>query len=854
MSNSLVVVESPSKSKTLESYLGKDYKVLASYGHVRDLLPKKGAVDPDNNFAMIYEGIERNEKYVNAIKRALKKADTLYLATDPDREGEAISWHLYELLKENGCLENKEVHRVAFYEVTKSAVQDAIKNPRELSSNLVDAQQARRALDYLVGFNLSPLLWKKIHKGLSAGRVQSPALRMIVEREKEIEDFIAREYWTIESDLEFSGSEFLGKLTEFDNKKIKKFSIEDTEQASIIKSTLEKAFTGELIVRNVKKTQRKREPTAPFITSTLQQEGIRKLGFTAQWTMRIAQQLYEGIDIGEGSVGLITYMRTDSVNLAEEALTEIRDFISSRYGKESLPNEPRVFKKKSKNAQEAHEAVRPTSVTRVPSEIKDSLTDEQFKLYELIWKRTMASQMTHATIDSVAVDMSCGEGNLFRANGSSIADPGFMQVYLEGVDDSENNEDDEKMLPQLTEGDKVKLKEIRNEQHFTAPPPRYSEASLVKSLEEYGIGRPSTYANIISTLRNREYVEVESKRFHPTDVGKLVNNFLTAHFSDYVDYEFTAKLEDDLDAISRGEKEWVPLMKNFWDSFNSQIQDKEEKVTREEAIQARVLGNHPKSGLEVSVRIGRYGPYAQIGTKDDEDKPKFAGLRREIKDPISGEVIQPAQKLDQISLEEALELFKLPRLLGETSEGEEVAASIGRFGPYIRYGSKFVSLKREDDPYTVTLERALELVAEKKKADAEKQIKLFEEEGISILNGRYGPYVTNGKKNAKVPKDVEPSSLSLEESIALLEAAPARGARGRKKKTIAKKKAKTTKKKAKTTKKKAKTTKKETMPQNHEPAPRESKGHERYVEEPLDSREDFEKMSGNQSSENLKHK
>ena len=795
MTSSLVVVESPSKSKTLESYLGKDFKVLASYGHVRDLLPKKGAVDPDNNFAMVYEIIERNEKAVNAIKRALKKVDTLYLATDPDREGEAISWHLYELLKENGCLENKEVHRVAFYEVTKSAVQDAIKNPRELSSNLVDAQQARRALDYLVGFNLSPLLWKKIHKGLSAGRVQSPALRMIAEREKEIEDFKTREYWTIESDLEFSGSEFLGKLTEFNNEKIKKFSIENTKQAFTIKFTLEKASTGELLVKSVKKTQSKRQPTAPFITSTLQQEAIRKLGFTAQWTMRIAQQLYEGIDIGEGSIGLITYMRTDSVNLAEEALTEIRDFISSRYGKNSLPEQARIFKTKSKNAQEAHEAIRPTSVTRLPSDIKDSLTDEQFKLYELIWKRTMASQMTHATIDSVAVDMSCGDGNLFRANGSSIADPGFMQVYLEGVDDSENSKDDEKMLPQLTEGDKVKLKQIRNEQHFTAPPPRYSEASLVKSLEEYGIGRPSTYANIISTLRDREYVEVESKRFHPTDVGKLVNNFLTMHFSDYVDYEFTAKLEDDLDAISRGEKEWIPLMKNFWESFNNQIQDKEEKVTREEAIQARVLGTHPKSGLEVSVRIGRYGPYAQIGTKDDEEKPKFAGLRREIKDPETGEVIQPAQKLDQITLEEALELFKLPRLLGETSEGEEVAASVGRFGPYIRYGGKFVSLKREDDPYTVTLERALELVAEKKKADAEKQIKLFEEEGISILNGRYGPYVTNGKKNAKVPKDLEPISLSLEESIALLEAAPTRGARRGKKKTRATSKKKSSSKK-----------------------------------------------------------
>jgi len=354
--------------------------------------------------------------------------------------------------------------------------------------------------------------------------------------------------------------------------------------------------------------------------------------------------------------------------------------------------------------------------------------------------------MKHATIDTVAIDMSCGEGNLFRANGSSIADPGFMEVYLEGKDDSKGGDDDEKMLPQLKEGEKIKLIEIRDEQHFTEPPPRYSEASLVKSLEEYGIGRPSTYANIISTLRNREYVEVENKRFHPTDVGRIVNDFLTNHFNHYVDYEFTAKLEDDLDAISRGEKDWIPLMKDFWTPFIKQVQDKEENVSRSEVAQARVLGKHPKSGLEVSVRIGRYGPYAQIGTKDDEDKPKFAGLR-------SG------QKLDTITLEETLELFKLPRLLGESEEGEEVAASVGRFGPYIRYGSKFVSLKKEDDPYTVTLERALELVTEKKKADAEKQIKIFEEEGISILNGRYGPYVTDGKKNAKVPKDKEPASF-----------------------------------------------------------------------------------------------
>ncbi len=766
--SSVVVVESPAKSKTLERYLGKDYKVLASYGHVRDLRAKSGAVDPENGFSMLYEPIEKNSKHVEAIVKALKKADTLYLATDPDREGEAISWHLYELLKDKGALKDKDVHRVVFHEVTKTAIKDAIEHPRELASNLIDAQQARRALDYLVGFNLSPLLWKKVQPGLSAGRVQSPALRMICEREKEIDDFKPREYWTIEADLEFEKSKFIGKLNLFDDEKLKQFSITSEKRAGEVRDKLQSAADGMLKVAQVTKKQRKRQPAAPFITSTMQQEAARKLGFTAQRTMRTAQQLYEGIDIGDGAEGLITYMRTDSVTLAKEAVEEMRGFIEQRYGKGALPAQPREFKTKSKNAQEAHEAIRPTSVTRVPADIKKHLTAEQFKLYELIWKRAMASQMKHATIDTVAVDLGCGEGNNFRANGSSIADPGFMEVYLEGKDDEKSAEDEEKLLPQLKEGDEITLKEIRNEQHFTEPPPRYSEASIVKSLEEYDIGRPSTYASIISTLLNREYVELDSKRFYPTDKGKIVNHFLTNHFNDYVDYDFTARLEDELDAVSRGEKDWVPLMQSFWMPFIEQVQDKEENVSRAEVAQARVLGTHPKSGKEVSVRIGRYGPYAQIGTKDDEDKPKFAGLR-------------PGQKLDTITLEEALELFKLPRDLGQTEDGEDVAASVGRFGPYIRYGSKFVSLKKEDDPYTVTLERALELIAEKKKADAEKQIKIFEDEGISVLNGRYGPYVTDGKKNAKIPKDTEPKSLDLEACKELLAAAPARGRRSKKK-------------------------------------------------------------------------
>jgi DNA topoisomerase-1 len=791
MSTSLVIVESPAKAKTINRYLGNDYKVLASYGHVRDLLPKTGAIDTENGFEMQYQAIEKNAKAVDAIIKALKKADTLYLATDPDREGEAIAWHLHELLKERGLMEGKESHRVVFHEVTKNAILDAVAHPTKLSIDLINAQQARRALDYLVGFNLSPLLWRKIQPGLSAGRVQSPALRMIVERELEIEKFIPQEYWTIEADLEKEKAKFLSRLTYLHGEKLKQFTITEGDTANKAYEELLEAANGNLTVSKVEKKQRKRQPTAPFITSTMQQESVRKLGMTAQRTMRVAQQLYEGIDIGgdEGTVGLITYMRTDSVVLAKEAQDEIREFIGERYGKNNVPEVPRVYKTKSKNAQEAHEAIRPTTVRHVPSEIKSSLDADQFKLYELIWKRTVASQMIHATIDTVAVDMGCGEGNVFRANGSSIADPGFMAVYLEGQDEAKT-EEDEKLLPPLKEGDVVKLLEIRPEQHFTEPPPRFTEASLVKTLEEYGIGRPSTYASIMYTLKQREYVEFEQKRFTPTDVGRVVNNFLTKHFTNYVDYDFTARLEDELDAVSRGEKEWLPLMENFWETFEKQIKEKEETVSRSEALQARELGTDPKTGSPVSVRIGRYGPFAQIGTKEDEDKPKFAGLL-------------PGQKLDSITLEEALALFKLPREMGETEEGEEIVVSAGRFGPYIRYGSKFVSLK-EDDPYTVALERCLELIAAKKIEDAEKQINIFEEEGISVLKGRYGPYVTDGNKNVKVPKDVEPADLTVEDCQKMIAEAPDRPRRGAKKKASKKKAAKKKATKKKTTRKKTK--------------------------------------------------
>jgi len=793
MSKNLVIVESPAKAKTISKYLGKDFDVLASYGHVRDLIPKVGAVDPDNNFSMKYQVIERNEKHVKAIIKALKKADALYLATDPDREGEAISWHLIELLKEKNALNGKSIHRVVFHEITKAAVQEAVDNPRELSNDLVGAQQARRALDYLVGFNLSPLLWKKVQRGLSAGRVQSPALRMIVERELEIEAFKAREYWTIEADVSKDEQPFASRLVSYGGEKVEQFSFENETAARDVEKTILDAADGKLKTVSVTKKQRRRNPAAPFTTSTLQQESSRKLGFNTQWTMRVAQKLYEGIELpGEGNVGLISYMRTDSVSLAAVAVEEIRDVIAERYGAENVPEEPRTFKTKSKNAQEAHEAIRPTSVALTPESIKDALDEDQFKLYSLIWKRTMACQMVPAVFDTVAIELAAGpeeDGHRLRANGSILVEPGFMAVYKEGQDDSGKDDDGDRLLPNIEEGDTISLDVLRPEQHFTEPPPRFTEASLVKTLEEYGIGRPSTYASIIVTLKNREYVEIESKRFYPTDIGRIVNGFLTDHFAQYVDYDFTAKLEDDLDEVSLGHKDWVPLLDNFWKPFKRLCDDKEESVTREQVAQARELGTDPKSGKPMTVRMGRYGPFVQIGTKDDEEKPKFAGLR-------------PGQKMNEITMEEALELFKLPRKLGETPDGLPVSASVGRFGPYVRYGDKYVSMK-EDDPYTVELPRALELIEAKKIEDANRIIQDFEEQGIQVLNGRYGPYITDKTKNARVPKDREPKSLTLEECIELLAAAPVRGRRG-KKKAAKKKAAKKTATKKKSAKKKTK--------------------------------------------------
>lgn len=609
MTKYLVIVESPAKAKTIKQYLGKDYQVLASFGHVRDLLAKTGAVDTDNDFAMTYVPVERNQKHIDAIAKAMKKADSLLLATDPDREGEAISWHVLELMNERKLLKGKDVKRVVFHQITKAALREAVEHPRDIAMELVNAQQARRALDYLVGFNLSPLLWRKIRRGLSAGRVQSPALRMIVERELEIEQFKPKEYWTIAADTHHQKHEITAKLTHYLGEKLTQFSINNDKDAKNAEKTLIKAADGKLIVSEVTSKTRKRNPAAPFTTSTLQQEAARKLGFTTSRTMRTAQQLYEGVTIDGNQVGLISYMRTDSVSLADEAVDEIRQLIADKYGKHNVPDQPRSYKTKSKNAQEAHEAIRPTSAMRTPESVASALSAEQLKLYTLIWKRTVACQMIHATIDTVAIDFDCGGKGIFRATGSTIKDPGFMMVYLEGRDDKKDDDDKETILPPLAVGDSVDLKTIHADQHFTEPPPRYSEASLVKALEEHGIGRPSTYASIISTLQNREYVELEKKRFTPTDTGRVVNKFLTQYFTQYVDYDFTAKLEDDLDAISRGEQQWVPLLETFWQPFKNKVDDTEKNVDRSQITQEKIDEKCPECNSDLSIRLGRRGSF-----------------------------------------------------------------------------------------------------------------------------------------------------------------------------------------------------------------------------------------------------
>ena len=619
----LLVVESPAKARTIGKYLDPDFTVLASYGHVRDLVPSRGAVEPDHDFAMHFALVPRAEAHVEAIVRAMRRANALYLATDPDREGEAISWHVTQLLSERGVLGDKPVYRVQFHEITRRAVREAIEHPGELQDNLVNSQLARRALDYLVGFNLSPVLWSKIRSNLSAGRVQSPALRLIADRESEIEAFEAREYWTVIADAP-GPPPFSARLVQYRGEKVEQFTFTDEGAAFAAQATLRLHASRGLEVLSVTAKKRRRAPPAPFTTATLQQEASNRLGFNVSRTMRIAQELYEGV----GGEGLITYMRTDSVNLATEAVAEIRTFLADRFGPDSVPETPPRHRTRTRNAQEAHEAVRPTSPGRTPESLRGMLSPDQFRVYELVWRRAVASQMKHAVMNDVTVDLGCGEGNILRATGTSVASPGYLAVYedaapptadrpvdavvgegQEGTPATDGKAPAPIRLPKLSRGQVVTVSDIRAEQHFTRPPPRYTEATLVRELERCGIGRPSTYADIISKLRQREYVELEKRRFRPTDVGRVVSRFLTEHFSRYVDYGFTASMEDDLDAISEGRKAWVPVLDEFWRDFEGQVRLKQETVTRQQVTQQRIDENCPECGRPLAIRLGRNGNF-----------------------------------------------------------------------------------------------------------------------------------------------------------------------------------------------------------------------------------------------------
>lgn len=804
----LLIVESPSKAKTLKKYLGSDFEVLASFGHVRDLIPKNGAVDTEHDFAMKYDIIERNSKHVDAIAKAVKSADSIYLATDPDREGEAISWHIAEILKAKNLLKNKLMKRVVFHEITKSAVQHAIDEPRDISMPMVNAQQARRALDYLVGFNLSPLLWKKIRRGLSAGRVQSPALRLIVERELEIEAFKSQEYWSIHLDALKINNGFTAKLVQLNNQKIEQFSVINHDQQADVVGKLLLASAGKTTVSRVEKKQRSRSPAAPFTTSTLQQEAVRKLGFTTSRAMRVAQQLYEGVDVGGGTVGLITYMRTDSFSLAAEAVTQIRDYIKQNFSADYLPKTALQYKTKSKSAQEAHEAIRPTDISRSPTSVRQFLTDEQFKLYEMIWKRAVACQMAPAKFDAVSVDLSVGsDANLFRATGQTLVFPGFIAVYMEGKDDEE--EESESKLPHLETGEVLTVEKIYGDQHFTEPPPRYGEASLVKILEEYGIGRPSTYASIISTLQDREYVLLDKKRFTPTDVGRVVNKFLTEHFTKYVDYDFTANLENELDEIAEGNREWIPVMDDFWQGFNKQLLSKADvdrpgnelideacpkcgkqlqkqlsrygsfigctgyndtpKCDYKRSIDGSaqvgsdpvIIGMDDETGKEIMLMNGPYGPYLQLGAavEGEKKKPKRVSVPKEI-------------SLADMSLETAKMVLSLPRDLGLHPEtGKKIVANIGRFGPYVNHDAKFKSIPKTESVFEIDLAGAVALLAAAHTGPAPLADLGPHPSGegrIEVFAGRYGPYVQHAKIRATLPKSVEPEALTLEEALTLL--------------------------------------------------------------------------------------
>jgi DNA topoisomerase-1 len=830
----LVLVESPAKAKTINKYLGKDYEVLASFGHVRDLPPKSGSVDPDANFRMIWEVDPKAQKRLNDIAKALKGADKLILATDPDREGEAISWHVLQVLKEKKALTTQSVERVVFNAITKQAVTEAMAHPRAIDQALVDAYLARRALDYLVGFTLSPVLWRKLPGARSAGRVQSVALRLVADRELEIEKFVRQEYWSLVATLATPRNEtFEARLVGADGKKLQRLDIGGGAEAEAFKQALE---TAAFAVESVEAKPVKRNPYPPFTTSTLQQEASRKLGFAPAHTMRVAQRLYEGVDIGGETVGLITYMRTDGVQIAEEAVTSVRQLIAADYGKDYVPGAPRRYEAKAKNAQEAHEAIRPTDLTRRPRDTKSFLDADQAKLYELIWLRTVASQMESAELERTTVDISAKVASRLlelRATGTVVKFDGFLTLYQEGRDEDAEDEDSRR-LPPISAGEPLAKRSIAADQHFTEPPPRYSEASLVKRMEELGIGRPSTYASILQVLKDRKYVRIEKRRLYPEDRGRIVVAFLESFFAKYVEYDFTAGLEDKLDLISNSEVAWRDVLRDFWRDFIGAIDETKDlrisavidaldamlephlfpprtdgvdphqcptcgngrlslklskfgafigcsnypdcRYTRQLSASAdgapdigtKKLGVDPESGLDVTVRSGRFGPYLQLGeTVKDGDKPKRASLPKGIAP-------------DEIDFEKALALLSLPREIGKHPEdGEPIKAGIGRFGPYVQHGKTYANLDSPEEVFTVGINRAVTLIAEKKAkgpgrrfgADPGRAVGDHPRGGaIMAKKGRYGPYVSHDGVNATLPADKTPETITLEEAIALIDA------------------------------------------------------------------------------------
>ena len=822
----IVVVESPAKAKTINKYLGDSYKVVASFGHVRDLPPKDGSVRPDEDFAMDWEADDRGTKQIGEIAKALKGAKTLYLATDPDREGEAISWHVRAMLEDKHALKGVDVQRVTFNEITKSAVTAAMAQPRKLDMPLIEAYLARRALDYLVGFTLSPVLWRKLPGSRSAGRVQSVALRLVCEREAEIEVFKAREYWTVEAAmLTPTGAPYPARLTYYQGKKLEQFDLNNEATARAAEAAVR---AGNFSVSSVEKKRTRRNPPPPFITSTLQQEASRKLGLSSQQTMRLAQQLYEGVDINGDTVGLITYMRTDGVQLAKEAVTAIRAQIKAEFGDSYLPGAPREYQSKAKNAQEAHEAIRPTDISLTPAKVARMLNPEQAKLYELIYKRAMACQMSAAELDQTAVDLTDGQGQTLRATGSVLAFDGFLKLYHEDQDDASDDEDT-RILPPIAKGDPAKTRDVTASQHFTQPPPRYSEASLVKKMEELGIGRPSTYASILTVLRDRNYVRLEARRFIPEDRGRLVTAFLTSFFARYVETGFTANLEEQLDEVAEGNANWRAVLRAFWDDFSAAVaQTKELKIsdvidaldadlgphffparedgsdprvctscgtgrlglklgrfgsfigcsnyptcqyTRKLAVDGgdnpddslkdgmRLLGQHPETGEDITLRRGPYGLYVQQGEPDPEDKkakPKRASLARGMEGAT-------------LTLEQALGLLSLPRLVGIHPEtGQKIEANIGRFGPYVKMGAIFASLDRDDNVLHLGLNRAMDLIA--KKQDSIRTVGAHPKDGEPVLvrKGRFGPYAQWGNTVANLPRGQEMADVTLDEAVALL--------------------------------------------------------------------------------------